>query len=329
MATPTLAALRAEWPDATIVVATSNWARPAIENHPAIDSFIDCAPTPQGGAGPLLETWRLAQRVRRGDFDLAVVLDRSPVVSLIPFLAGIPSRSGIDSAGRGFSLTKRVPALPLRHEADLYLDVARAAGCHPDAAALTFFPTGEDRAWAADALPKGEWVAVHPAGGVNPGSALPGKRWPSHGFRALAERLLDRGYGVVLLGGPGDYPFTQEIAALLPAHVRTHVYDFAGRSTFGQTAALLERCRLLVGNDTGVMHLAVAVATPVVAVFGPSKPLVYGPYHSSQSLVVHHEDQCGHCLFRGGLVTDCRNQFACMGAASVDEVTAAAQALMR
>ncbi|MEK7214232.1 MAG: lipopolysaccharide heptosyltransferase II, partial [Chloroflexota bacterium] len=321
-------ALRAEWPEAAIVVATSEWARAAIEHHPAIDSFIECNPASRGGLTPGLEAWRLAQRVRHQNFDLAIVLDRSPLISLVPLLAGIPVRAGIDSGGRGFSLTERVPALPLRHEADLYLDVVRAAGCHPLEPTLSFSPTHEERAWAIEALPQGEWVAVHPAGGVNPGSALLGKRWPSHCFRELSERLLDRGYGVVLLGGRDDYQVTQEIAALLPAPQRSRVYDFAGRSSFGQTAALLERCRMLVGNDTGVMHLAVAVGTPVVAVFGPSKPLVYGPYKSPHSRVVHHEEQCAHCVFRGGLVGHCRNQFACMTGATVDEVAGAAAMLI-
>lgn len=328
LATPTLTALKAAWPEAIIVVATSAWARSAVANHPAIDSFIDCSPVTRGGVRSLHDAWRLTQQIRAEAFDLAIVLDRSPLLSTIPLLAGIPIRAGIDSAGRGFSLTARTPALPLRHEAELYLDVVRAAGCHPTDPKLSFWPTDEERGWATAALPMGEWIAIQPAGGVNPGSALIGKRWPAHRFSELSERLLQAGYGLVLLGGADDYQLTQEIASLLPAYQRSHVYDFAGRTSFGQTAALLERCRLFVGNDSGVMHLAVAVGAPVVAIFGPSKPRAYGPYNATKSAVVHHEEQCAGCVFRGGLATHCRNEFACTAAATVDEVTAAAESLL-
>lgn len=326
LATPAIAAIKDRWPHARIAVATSAWSRPAIANNPCVDSVIECEATARRGWRSLVAALRLAAAFRNARFDVAVVLDRSPVMSAVPMLAGIPVRAGIDSDGRGFSLTHRAVPEPRQHEATLYLDVVAALGC-PGTPSLRFQPTPEEEQWAAAAVPPGIWVALHPAGGANPGGRLLGKRWPRDRFGELAQRLLRRGVSVMLLGGADDYGTTQEIAANLEPAQRQRVYDFAGRSSFGQTAALLSRCSLFVGNDTGSMHLAAAMGTPVLAIFGPSRPEVYGPV-AERCTVVHHGDRCGSCRFEGGIAQHCVNSFACIAAVSVDEVEQAAVSLL-
>jgi ADP-heptose:LPS heptosyltransferase len=204
--------------------------------------------------------------------------------------------------------------------------VVAALGCSATPP-LRFQPTPEEEQWAAAAVPPGTWVALHPAGGANPGGRLLGKRWPRDRFGELAQRLLRRELSIMLLGGPDDYEATQEIAAKLGPAQRQRVYDFAGRSSFGQTAALLGRCALFVGNDTGSMHLAAAMGIPVVAIFGPSRPELYGPV-AQRRVIVHHGDRCGSCRFEGGIAQHCVNNFACIAAVSVDEVERAAAGLL-
>lgn len=264
------------------------------------------------GPGAFLE---LAGSLRRGRYDAAMVLDRSPLVSLAAFVAGIPVRAGLNSAGRGFSLTHPVSTSPLRHEAELYIEAVRAIAPPAGMPGLRFWPSGEDIDWARQTLDEKAWIAIHPGGGVNPGSELAGKRWPQERFKRTAERLLKAGLSVVTVGGPGD-------GLDVPG-----VLDLAGRTSFGRLGALVARCRLFVGNDTGPMHLAVAMGTPVVAIFGPSFPEVYGP-RAAKSRVIYHGEHCSRCRFRGGLVAQCRNEFACTNAATEEEVWDAIENLL-
>jgi len=163
---------------------------------------------------------------------------------------------------------------------------------------------------------------VHPGGGINPGGTLTGKRWPAERFDSIIQRLLDAGLSVLLAGGHEDAEATAGIAAR-----HGQVLDLAGQTTFGQLGALLAECCLFIGNDTGALHLAVASRTPVVAIFGPSLPQVYGPW-SAKARVIYHGDQCRGCRFRGGLVANCRNSFACTRAVTEGEVWTAAQQLL-
>jgi ADP-heptose:LPS heptosyltransferase len=131
-------------------------------------------------------------------------------------------------------------------------------------------------------------VALHVGGGSNPGMRLLSKRWRPDRWARIADWLAETFEAtVLLLGGPGNED--REAAgvlksALFPA-TRPYVVDLVGRLDWGQMGALIERCALFLGHDTGAMHLATAVRTPVVAVFGPSDPARYGPWDPSRRSV--------------------------------------------
>ncbi|MCA9906895.1 MAG: hypothetical protein KC547_23730, partial [Anaerolineae bacterium] len=129
LATATLQALRRAYPAAQIAWAVGTWSKAAIEQHPLLDAIVDTGPEalPMQTPGGL---WRFVRQIRAGDYDLLVSLVRSPLMSVAALLSGIPNRAGIDSAGRGFGYTIRVSIDPQvrRHEAEIYLDVARALG---------------------------------------------------------------------------------------------------------------------------------------------------------------------------------------------------------
>ena len=325
LATPAISSLHAAYPQAPIMLATSAWSRPAVEHNPHLTEILDSGEIGRNGVGGLATYWAFSRKLRSYQFDIAVVLDRSPLVSLLPFLAGVPIRAGLNSHGRGFSLTHPVSVPEDRHEAQLYLDVVSALGCQSRQPPTQFVTTEGDQAWAKEALKEdADWVAVHPGGGVNPGSTLLGKRWPPERYAAIVTRLLQEGFSVVLLGGAQDKMLAETIlrAAGQGEAPKKHLLDLVGSTTFGQLGAVLQQCRLFVGNDTGPMHLAVAVDIPVVAVFGPSKPLLYGPF-SQQAAVIYHGEECGNCRFRGALVEQCTRNYACMAAAPVEEVWAA------
>lgn len=268
-----MATLRRAYPQARLDYAVGAWSRPLLETNPHLDNLVDCGRVGSGRYG-WRDYWALVQRLRAGEYEACFVLERSPLLSLLPYLAGIPHRVGLDSGGRGFSLTVRVPA-KTKHEAELYLNTVRAVGIEVKATALEFYPRPEERERAQALLEKAHpLVAIHPAGGRNPGMYLPAKRWPPERFAAIADRVIESGGSVVLIGGPGD----EGVAAAVIERMRNEPLDLTGRLTWGETGAVLEKCDLCLGNDTGAIHLAVAVGTPVVAIFGPSDPRIYGPY---------------------------------------------------
>ncbi|MBL7184615.1 MAG: glycosyltransferase family 9 protein [Anaerolineae bacterium] len=326
MATPVIAALRQAFPRARIDFAVGGWSRAMVENNPHLDELVDCGPVGSGSRYSWCEYLDLARRIRAGGYEACFVLARSPLISLLPYLGGVPQRVGLDSRGRGFSLTVGVPVVGLKHEAALYLDTVRAVGIGVSEPRLEFYPTEEDRRHVAEILraaPQVPLIVIHPAGGSNPGMILSAKRWPPQCFAVLADRLIEkRSARVLLVGGPEDGP----IAVSIKDGMRHEPCDLMGQLTFGQLGAFLERCDLFIGHDTGAMHLAVAVGAPVVAIFGPSDPRMYGPY-GENSVALWHDVGCNPCLLHGRWDTDCR-RFRCIEAVTVEEVWQAATAFL-
>ncbi len=334
MATPVIAALRQALPRARIDFAVGDWARAMVENNPHLDGLVDCGPVGSGSRYSWREYLDLVRRIRAGGYEACFVLDRSPLISLLPYLGGVPQRVGLDSQGRGFSLTVGLPVVGLKHEADLYLDTVRAVGVEVKDPRLEFYPSEEDHRHVAEMLalspaegsraaPQVPLVVIHPAGGSNPGMTLSAKRWPPQRFATLADRLIEeRGAQVLLVGGPDDGPIT----AAIKDGMRYEPRDLTGQLTFGQLGALLERCDLFIGHDTGAMHLAVAVGAPVVAIFGPSDPRMYGPY-GKNGVTLWHAVGCNPCLLRGRWDAACR-RFRCIEAVTAEEVWQAAITLL-
>lgn len=304
-ATPALAALRHDFPQARIDVAVGRWSRAVLANNPHVNQLIDSGPV---GQGPYRwrDVWHLARRLRAGHYTAAVVLDRSPLVALAPLLARIPYRLGLDSEGRGFAHTTRlaVPRAPC-HEALLYLACVRAARephaaippappgqvVNPTGFWTGFYPAGDDRQALAKVLAaalggKGAASAplaiLHPAGGVNPGMTMLAKRWPPDRYAALGDRLAERGLTVVLTGTEAEAPLCVEIAV----QMRRWPLILAGQLTLGQFGALCQQARLFVGGDTGATHLAAACGCPTVAIFGPSDPARYAPFAPAERALV-------------------------------------------
>ncbi len=321
LATPTIAALARRFPQADIDVVVGSWSRAVLENNPHVRQVIDAGPVGQGGYGPRA-VWRLARQLKGNRYELAVTLDRSPLVGLVPRLAGIPCRVGLDSMGRGFAHTLRAP-VPLQpcHEAEIYLSCAVALGV-ADAASFRaeFFPAPADRA----ALPSFEapLVILHPGGGVNPGMRMLNKRWPPARFAALADRFAGRGLAVALGGAAGDALLCEQIAAQT---TKTRPAILAGQLSLGQFGALCQRAALFVGGDTGAMHLAVAVGCKTVAIFGPTDPRRYGPFAPPEQARVVWQPVS---VPAGGVGQGPTPRFSWQNTALVEEVWQVCQALL-
>ncbi len=346
LATPVIAAIQRAFPRAQIDFAVGSWSRAVVAANPRLRQVVDCGRLGQGRYG-WRDVWRLARALRANRYDLCLTLDRSPRVGLAAWLARIPIRAGLDSAGRGFAHNVRVPVPPIRYEPELYLDVARAV-IPPDARSKyeidrsEFYPADDDSA-AVERMLRPEagtartslLVALHPGGGNNPGTVLPSKRWRPERFAAIAGRLIaEYNATVVLVGARSDQAITRAVREAMrtpapprSAGERATLIDLTGLLTIGQLGALYRKCALMIGNDSGVMHLANAVGTPVVALFGPSDPRVYGPY-DQKSLALWHEVGCNPCFKNGRARADCCPNHA-IDAIGVEECWQAVEIVLR
>lgn len=323
--TPLLAALKAAYPASHITVATGAWSAPVLADNPHVDAILD-VPSRIGPRG--LREW--ANRLRAEAFDVVVVPDRSPVCGLLVALVGIPRRAGLDSGGRGFLYTDRVPVGPddhRSHEADLYARVGTAIGAPPVPGQGTVYCTPAaaieragvliaERGWASPL-----WV-IHPGGGVNPGMTLPPKRWPTGRFAQLADGLRDTHGGTVLLVGAGT---DADAVRAVRGAMRGPSVDLTGTLDFGALAALAQHAALYVGNDTGVTHCALAAGAPTLCIFGPTDARQYGLYGGRGMMAVGRVPW-SPCFRRGRLACTC-GTIRCMDAVTVADVRAAADRL--
>jgi ADP-heptose:LPS heptosyltransferase len=320
-----VAAIRHAYPDAQITYAVGSWAKPIIATNQHIDRTLLLPDrwTP----GTLLAT---ARELRRRRFEIVFVPDRSPMLTLLAWLSRVPWRVGLDSAGRGFAYTHRVPVSSIvMHEADCYNQLALAAGLPAPPRRLFFFPNAAAQQSAAAIVSQhrsadGPLVVLHPGGGQNPGMTLPRKRWFPERWATVADELM-RTYAarVLVVGGPDDH----QVAAAVVAAMREPAAMLVQRWEWGELGALLRDSDLFLGHDTGMMHLATAVGTPTVAVFGPSDPQIYGPY-GERAIYVWRPTYESPCFYEGVAVPDCPCAMQCMRNVEVMDVLQAVQKLL-
>jgi heptosyltransferase II len=280
-ATALLSALRRGYPDAEIDWIVGSSALPALREHPDLRRVLDSGPLANPAAKPR-SLLTLIQLLRSDKYDLAVVPDRSPLLGLAPLMAGIPRRAGLDSAGRGFTYTikARIDPVQVRHEADIYLDIARALDLPTDGCWANIPPSqaAQDRAreslQTAGSTEK-PLIVVHPGGGVNAGMTMIEKRWPADRFAALADRIAEAvGGQIALIGLKSDLPAMEQFRQ----RVQHPILDLTERLSLTETGALASLAALYIGNDNGVAHLAAASGGKVLIIFGPSDPRRYAPF---------------------------------------------------
>ena len=305
MALPALAALRAHAREARLVVV-GRWAT-LLAGQGVADALL---PYPARG------------RARRGLHralaadppDVAVLLPNSLESALAARRWGARRIVGFDTDGRGALLTDRLPLpAPRLHQVDEYAALVRAVGA-PDVAATPTWRRAPDRGLDAEAaallvpLGGGPLVGLHL--GAAGGSA---KQWGPTAFAALARRLARDGLVPVLLGGPTD---TLMEAAVLDAGHGQPVASLVGRDRPALLPALLGRLACLVSGDTGVAHLAAALGTPTVTLFGPTDPTLTAP-RAARARTLRGAAPCAPCF-----LATCPIDHVCLAAITAEAAAA-------
>ena len=301
MASPLAQALRAHFPGAHIAWVVQDKSRAVVEGNPYIDEVIPWH-------GGLRDVLRVARTVRKKKFDIVLETQGLLKSTLLMALSGAPRRLISPAFGRLAHLfSTQIVAHPPGwiYPPDRYLYWAKAVGAPmPDQARLTVPIAEEDRAAARELLRAHGIRGALDAQlvGINPGCSALNRKWSADNFARAARILADQfpGAKFVLLGGPQDREDTAQIASALPTE---RTIEAAGQLSLRATAALIERCDVMLTNDTGPMHIAVAVGTPVVAVCGPISAARRLPLHyvdnknigieASRACLPPNRPQCG------------------------------------
>ncbi|ANT53094.1 lipopolysaccharide heptosyltransferase II [Mesorhizobium amorphae] len=272
MAQCLFSALKQQYPNAAIDVLAPAWAAPLVKRMPEIRQQIDFPLKP----GALeFRIRRRFGRLLRGRYDMAYVLPGSWKSALIPFFARIPRRVGNLREMRYGLLTDIVPlpAAAKRRTAQTYFSLAR--GGTFQAPRLTVDAGNQAALLERFGLKAEKFVALMPGAEFGPA-----KRWPSESYAGLAREMMAKGLKVALFGSKNDADVTGEIAALAPGTV-----DLAGKTRLEDAIDLISAAKVAVSNDSGLMHVAAAVGTPIVAVYGSTSPKNTPPLAERSELV--------------------------------------------
>lgn len=272
MAQCLFSALKERHPEAAIDVMAPGWATPLVARMPEIRQRIDL---PFGHGQFDFAARRRLGRSLRGRYGQAYILPGSWKSALVPFFARIPRRIGHLREMRYFLLTDIVPRPPelKRRTAQAFFSLAQ--GGTFQAPRLTVDTQNQADLMARYTLEAKRYVALMPGAEFGPA-----KRWPPASYAGLARKMMEKGFRAVLFGSKNDQPVTAEIAALAPG-----ILDLAGQTRLEDAIDLIAGARLAVSNDSGLMHVAASVQTPIVAVYGSTSPHNTPPLSDARELV--------------------------------------------
>jgi len=347
---PVLHKLRRRYPQACLDWLVSSPLAELLQDHPAIDNVLEVVReewVKPWRLAPFASSARLAAKLRAAEYDLVLDLQGQLRSAAFAFATGAPVRIGFDrprasvwdASPRKFPEETRkhawqgaregswlaythhipVPTLDL-HAVDRYLSVGPLLGLD-DGAADFSFPIPGEATKRIDAL-----MDYYDAGNkklavLAPGTIWETKGWRSDGFAEVARHFLQQGFAVTLIGAARERALCDEVARLAPGAV-----NLAGETTLSELAALIRRSTISITNDSGPMHLAVAVDLPVVSIFGPTDPVWIGPYGRAGA-VLQAKLSCSPCYLRQ--LSRCPNDHACMKDVSAQAVIERAESILR
>ena len=295
MMLPSLVAVRKAFPRAEITVLANPWVLPLLENHPAVDHTI-VMDKGRGVMRACKELLLVISRLRNERFDLAVLFQNAFEAALLSCLGAVRYRVGYNTDGRGLFLTHTVirdKAILSAHQVEYFLGLVDAMGWQVTETKPVVYLNEEDTK-AVSMMLSSEGICDNGmVVGLNPGAAYgPAKRWPAERFAAIGDWASQRWSAkVVLFGSPSEAVIAEEVAKLM----NTEPLNVCGKTTLGQAMALIKRCDSFVTNDSGLMHIAAALNTPLVAVFGPTDHFQTSPV-SRNARMVRHDFECSPCL---------------------------------
>ncbi len=316
--TPVLRALRRDFPESHIaIMVASTTAVDLLEGCKEIDKVIIIKKNTKN----IFYWLTILKRIKNLRFDMVITsfLDKSFKVALFTWLTGARYRVGYKNKAYGWLYSQQVPITEKKHEIEYNLDLVRALGveirrANEKAPFIATTPLEEEVAndflLKNNVSPKDLLIGVHPGSGLTVGSA---KRWSREKFAALCENILTIPKAkVIVFGGPEERYAAEKMAKFM----RKKPIIIAGDTDIRMTASLIKRSALFISNDSGLMHLATAVKTPVLAIFGPTLWWKNYPW-GKDNVIIRKEMACSPCYNYKNIKCD---TLKCLELVQVEEV---------
>lgn len=320
LSTPAIKAVRDAYPDSHIAFMVQPYAKDIVEGNPYLNEVI-CYNKKEGLFGNL----GFIMKLRRKSFDLAIILHPTVRTHIVTLLAGIALRVGYDKK-MGFLLTNKIPhskELGEKHEIDYTLDILKNIGIAPKDRSLYMPLKSESEKRIKDIFNRNNIKETDMVISVNPGASSASKRWSAERFARVSDSIIERyGARIIVLAGTADKFFGDRTASL----IRKGCINLSGNTSVADLASALKRSCLFISNDSGPVHIACALGTPVVAIFGRSdkglSPKRWGP-SGKDDVVLHKHIGCDTCLAH-----NCNIGFKCLEAITVGDVLAAVDKIL-
>lgn len=339
--TPVLRAIKTAFPDSFIGYWCNARTEELLRSNPHIDKIFALSRGDlkkiykksfwQG----LKESLRLASDIKKEHFNISLDFSLDYRYSLISKFIGIKKRAGFNYKGRGRFLTDRIDivAYAQKHIVEYYLELLDFLGIAPQGKDLELIASESGKKEAEKILSaygvssQDLLIGIAPGGGQSWGKDASLKRWPELKFKELAEEIGKRlNVKIALLGDKAEAALTATISAL-PAG---KAIDLGGKLSLGGLISVIDRASLLIANDGGPLHIAVALGKKTVSFFGPVDPNVYGPYppDANKHIVLTRDLECRPCYrnFRLGI---CKRGQECLERIDVQKAGNAAASLLK
>lgn len=329
--TPVIRSIKKAYPDSFIGYWCNERVQGVLAGNPHIDRIYALS---RGDLKKLFrESWfrgitrslQLFDAIKEGKFDISLDFSLDHRYSFVTKIAGIKGRVGFDYKGRGRNLTEKIALAGYngRHITEFYLDLLSLFAISPDSGKTDLFLSQSDSLKAGELLgsfgvkDSDFFVGIAAGAGASWGKDASLKHWPAEKFALLAEKIYSElGVKVLILGDTTE----THISGLIINSAKGNIIDLTGKTDLKELAAVLSRLKLLVANDGGPLHMAVALGVKTVSLFGPVDERVYGPYPRGNDHVVIKKDiDCRPC-YNNFRLAECQNNRRCLSDISVDEV---------
>jgi len=308
MTTPLIRTIKSKYPESKIDYLTGNWSKDALEGNKDINeviSFDDEIIFKK----KLLKVFGLIKSLKKKEYDLCFVLDKSWHWGVFAYLSNVGFRIGFDRFNEGFANNLNVLYDGSKYELDYYMAIAGLLGIKKADKNMLLYLSEKDKKFGDDFLLNNNLknktlIGIAAGGAENPGQKMHVKRWPKEKYIEFVKLILKekKNAAVLLFGGKNDTALNESIVKETDK-IRT--YNLAGKTTIKQAAALMRKCKVFVTHDSGTMHMAAAVKVPLIVLFGATNPKRFAP---RGSMVIKREVDCSPCYdVYGGYNRNCKS----------------------
>lgn len=329
--TPVVRALKNKYPQSFIGFWCNNRAKDLLKNNPCIDTIFSFSRGDfkkifkQSKLEGIKKAIGLFLWFKKNNYDLCLDFSLDHRYGLLSWLWGVKKRIGFDYRNRGKFLTDKIflQSYANKHVVEYYLELLKPLGIKSEVYNLEFFASEAsagiiNKLFALCGLKESDKIiGIFPGGGASWGKEAVSRHWSAMKFAKLIEMIVENlKVKVLLLGDESEKQLTDAVKG----QIKNKPVDLVGKVELEDMPALLSRLELVVSNDGGPLHMAVASGTRTVSIFGPVDDLVYGAYPANKNnLTIKSNIACRPC-YRNFKLPVCQNDGACLKSLSVEAV---------